>query len=389
MNGAARERPRRRPGRILFLSPGVNLYGAEISLLHVVRLFSPDTWQLSFVVPESGPFEQEIRRQGWAVDFARLPAGRGLPPLRWPATLLLARLIRRIRPDLVHLNLHLPWPVASAASMLAGIPLVIHVRNMINLHDHGATGRFLFRRAAAYICISEAVRDRMLASDLADGSTATRVKVIHDGRDLSPFEKGNRQRFRAELAVAPGTPVIGMVARLEPMKGQDIFLEAARLVARRIPEARFVLVGEVMRSGDEAYRRRLEELAKADPLEGRVSFLGYRTDVPDILAGLDCFVHSSRRGAFVSVLIEAMAAGLPIVASEVDGIPECVGRDGQAELVTGLEPAAFADAIVRVVTDSARTGAMVQKARERARRLYDAEPLARATEAVFNGVLND
>lgn len=371
--------------RILFLNPISDVYGAEVSLLSIVQLLPGNAWQPCFVIPQAGPFEAEIRRRGWPVEQAPLPM-RGKLWRIWPAMVSLATLIRRRRVDLVHLNLHFAWPVVSGACLLAGVPFIIHVRNMMALRGHGRTRRKLFRRAAAYICISEAVRDRMLASDLADAPTAGRTTVIHDGRDLRAIGPGDRERFRRELRLEPATPLIGMVARLEPMKGQDTFLEAAREVARRIPAAKFVLVGATMRPGDATYRRQLDELAARPPLEGRVSFLGYRTDVPDVLAGLDCFVHSSRRGAFVSVLIEAMAAGVPIVASDVDGIPECVGRDGAAELVGSLDPAAFADAIVRVVTDPAHARRMIDKARDRVQR-YDAAPLARATEAVFRRVL--
>jgi glycosyltransferase involved in cell wall biosynthesis len=266
---------------------------------------------------------------------------------------------------------------------MARVPLVIHIRNMISAPTPGRTYRYLFNRAARCICISEAVRDAVLGSGLSTGETAKRLRVIPDARDLSTLDRGDRERFRRELGVPPDTPLIGMVARFEPFKGQDIFLEAARLVAARRPDARFVLVGGLMRESDRDYAERLERLAKAPELTGRVTSLGYRKDVPDVLAGLDCFVHSSRRGAFVSVLIEAMAAGLPIVASDVDGIPECLGRDGAATLVSPLEPAAFADAILEILQDQRRTQSMRHAAKARASSLYDAGSLAQETQLVF------
>jgi glycosyltransferase involved in cell wall biosynthesis len=120
-----------------------------------------------------------------------------------------------------------------------------------------------------------------------------------------------------------------------------------------------------------------------------VSFLGFRDDVADVLAALDCFVHPSRRGAFVSVLIEAMAAGVPIVASDVDGIPECLGRDGAAELVRTLDAPSFAEAACRVLTDAGRAVSMRTLALERAQRLFDIGPLARRTEEVFAECIRD
>jgi glycosyltransferase involved in cell wall biosynthesis len=101
---------------------------------------------------------------------------------------------------------------------------------------------------------------------------------------------------------------------------------------------------------------------------------------------MDCFVHPSRRGAFVSVLIEAMATGLPIVASDVDGIPECVGRDGAAVLLPPDDPCAWADAVARILEDGSLARTMAERGRERARRLFDIGPLSRRTAEVLEAV---
>lgn len=374
----------KQPRRILLVSSGSALYGAEQSLLHVIRKFDPAAWQPHFVIPGPGPFEQAARDAGYPVSLFDVTVGQGQGRLsELPTVLRLAALIRRLRADLVHLNLHFSWPIVSAACQLARVPLVVHVRNMLGPEQHGRLNSFLFRRIDGVICISDAVRRRLFESGLPGAAPTFRVHQVADARDLSTFRGGDRTRIREELQVAPQAPLIGMVARLERMKGQDLFLEACQLVAERLPEARFVLVGDTMVESQRPFQAQLEALASEPPLAGRVSFLGYRTDIPDVLAGLDCFVHSSRRGAFVSVLIEAMAAGVPIVASEVDGIPECVGRDGQAELVSTLEPAAFADAILRVVTDRERARSMSTAGRERALRHFDVGPLARATEEIL------
>jgi glycosyltransferase involved in cell wall biosynthesis len=370
------------PKRILFVSTVADLYGGERSLLDVVQHMSP-AWQPRFVVPGPGRFEQALRERGYAVDELVIPPGIGRGEL-WelPAVLRLARLIRRTRADLVHLNLHFAWPVASAACLLAHVPLVIHVRNMLS-GRRGRLERWLFQRAAAVICISEAVKQRLVESRLVSSARPARIRLIPDGRVLARYQTGDGRRVRRELGIPQDVPLVGMVARLEPMKGQDLFLRAAITVAERVPEARFLVVGDTMGGLHADYVRQLADLARHPALAGRVGFAGFRDDVPDVLAALDCFVHPSRRGAFVSVLIEAMAAGVPIVASDVDGIPECVGRTGAAELVAELDPGRFADAVCRVIVEGERAAAMRAMGRERARQLYDVGPLARMTEKVF------
>jgi glycosyltransferase involved in cell wall biosynthesis len=373
--------PAGQPKRILFISTVADLYGGERSLLDIVDHLSP-AWEPRFVVPGPGRFEQLLRERGYAVDECIIPGGVGRGELReLPAVLRLARVIRRSRPDLVHLNLHFAWPVASAACLLARVPLVIHVRNIMS-GRRGGLERWLFRRAAAVICISEAVKQRAVEMGLVSPVARARVRVIPDARVVARYESGDGGRVRNELGIPPGVPLVGMIARLEPMKGQDLLLQAAVGVAERVPEARFLVVGDTMAGLHGEYARQLEALARHPSLAGRVTFAGYREDVVDVLAALDCFVHPSRRGAFVSVLIEAMAAGVPIIASDVDGIPECVGRDGAAQLVT-LDPSAITDAVCRVLTDSGRAATMSALGKERARRLYDVGPLARMTEAVF------
>jgi len=370
--------------RILFVSSAATLFGGEVTLLHVLRRFDRARWDFHFLVPAEGDYARAIRDRGWSVTVFDVSEGLGGGRRSELGTAYrLSRLIRSLGPDLVHLNLHFPFPIVSAGCAMARAPLVMHVRNMVAPRPVSRWNRYLFGRSVKVICISESVRSALLASGLVAGSKAARITVIPDARDLDALAGGDREHFRAELGISESSPLIGMVARFDRSKGQDIFLEAARIVATRVPAARFVLVGGLLREGDRPYQAELERIAADPVLRGRVTILGYRGDVPDILAALDCFVHSSRRGAFVSVLIEAMAAGVPVVASDVDGIPECVGRDGAGVLVSPIEPATFADRITEIITDPDRSLGLALAGRLRVRTCFDAAPLARDTEAVF------
>jgi glycosyltransferase involved in cell wall biosynthesis len=193
-------------------------------------------------------------------------------------------------------------------------------------------------------------------------------------------------RVRKEFGFDPATPVVGLAARITSMKGQDVFLRMAALVKKQIPAARFLLVGSTLHPSDELYLLELQRLVLDLGLQRETIFGGYREDMPDTLAAMDCFVHPSRRGAFVSVLIEAMATGLPIVASDVDGIPECVGRDGAAVLLPPDDPGAWADAVVGILADQRLASRMAERGRERVSRLLDIGPLAQLTAEVLETV---
>ncbi|MGC2323109.1 MAG: glycosyltransferase family 4 protein [Terriglobales bacterium] len=369
---------------ILFVTnPSRCAYGGEMSLLPVIpRLDS--TWRPYCLVEAPGPLDTLLRKQGFAVDRIQLEIGDARP-WRLRRLLSLSRLVNllyKCRIDLVHVNLHFLAPFVSAACAAAGIPIVVHVRNMITRPVASS-----FRKYDGVICISQAVRDSLeTCGQVSPAQFADRLWTIPDGRDLSHFCSGNRERVRQELGVGPDTPLVGMAARITSMKGQDVFLQMAARVKNQIPAARFLLVGATLYQADESYHADLQKLVHDLGLEKDVIWAGYRADMPDVLAAMDCFAHPSRRGAFVSVLIESMASGLPVVASDVDGIPECVGRDGAGILLPPDDPAAWAEAVVRILTDKALSASMSGRARERAHRLFEIGPLAQQTAEVLETV---
>jgi glycosyltransferase involved in cell wall biosynthesis len=369
--------------RVLFVFTTRDLYGAELSLLPVIRRLNP-SWKPHFLVSGAGPLHTLLKKEGYPVY--RLPMDLGLLRYRRAGrALYLLRLLHLLysrRIQLVHVNLHSHAHVVSAACSVVGIPIVVHVRTMIEEPE-----AVRFRKYDGLICISQAVRNSLVTQGKVRlTEIAERLWTIPDGRDLAPFRAANRTRVRREYGLDPPSPLVGMAARITPMKGQDTFLRMAALVKKRVPAARFVLVGEPFAAEDKHFLQELHELAGRLGLREEMTFAGYRDDMPDVLAAMDCFVHPSHRGAFVSVLIEAMASGLPIVASDVDGIPECVGRDGAAVLLPPDNPAAWADAVVKIITDKDFAGQMAARARERASRLFDVERLARQTINVLDTV---
>ena len=368
---------------ILFVtSPSRSVYGGEMSLLPVVRRLGPG-WKPHFLVEGAGPLDTLLRKEGFPVYRLALDIGAARPwKLRRRLCLLrLVGLLYRRKIQLVHVNLHFQALFVHAACAAAGIPIVVHVRNMITQPVAAS-----FRKFDGIICISEAVRNsvqtcgQVPASEIAD-----RLWIIPDGRDLSLFRGGDRERVRKEFGFDSATPVVGMAARITHMKGQDTFLRMAALVKKRLPATRFLLVGSAL-PFHKSYFEELQRLVADLGLEKEVIWAGYRDDMPDILAAMDCFAHPSRQGAFVSVLIEAMATGLPIVASDVDGIPECVGRDGAAVLLPPDDPAAWADAVVRILADKNLASRMAELGKERASRLLDIGPLAQRTVEVLETV---
>ena len=269
----------------------------------------------------------------------------------------LVRILRRLRPRIAHVMD--VWPQAVVAARLARVPrvLVTHHTPELPRRDNPA-GRawqrlgWLARPEVIYT--SEADRSR-------DGRRPSHVIAL--GIDLDRFE-------RAEPALAPGDrPIVGNVARLAPQKDHRTLIEAARLV----PEAEFVV------AGDGELRAELERLAEGT----RVRFLGARDDVPAVLASLDVFAFPSLFEGLCLAVIEAQAAGVPVVATPVGGIRETVVDGETGLLVPTGDPVALAAAIRRLLEDREAAQAMAAEAKRRVRERFSIERMVEKTLRLY------
>jgi glycosyltransferase involved in cell wall biosynthesis len=270
----------------------------------------------------------------------------------------LVRELRALRPRLVHVVD--VWPLAFLAARIARVPRIVVTHHTPELpRADNVTGRVLWTLGwlarPEVIYTSEADRAR-------DGRG--RSSVIELGIDL--------ERFRVEPRPHEGR-VVGTVARLAEQKGQRTLVEAAPLVLERHPDARFVIVG------DGELRDELEQLARGLPFE----FRGLRDDVPAQLAEMDVFAFPSLFEGLCLAVIEAQAAGVPVVATPVGGIPENV-RDGETGLlVPPRDPAALAAAINALLSDPERARRLAERARPRVFGRYAREKMVERTLALY------
>lgn len=231
---------------------------------------------------------------------------------------------------------------------LAGIATRIGSRRDLVTGDK-TTLQLTGQRAAYRLADAVVANSAAAAAQLArEGVPDSKVRVIPNGVDTARFG-----------AARPARPLrrIVMVANLRPEKGHDILIDAAPRILAAHPDAEFVLAGEGPR------RSALQSQARASGVDQRVRFLGECRDVPGILAGGDLFVLPSRTEAMPNAVIEAMAAGLPVVASAVGGIPELITADHTGLLVAPNDPAALAAAVNRLMDDPDRAAALGRSAR--------------------------
>ena len=292
----------------------------------------------------------------------------------------LSRAIKQLRPDVVHA--HDPHGVAMAALALSmstqpkRAKLVAARRVDFRLKGN-ALSRWKYDQVDRFICASEAIR-RIL---LADGVAPSRAITVHEGIDLAHVAAAPAASLHEEFWLPHGAPIVGNVAALVPHKGQRHFVEAAALVVREVPDARFVVAGE----GE--LRATLEHLIKHHNLEKHVILAGFRPDVLSLHKAFDIFVMSSITEGLGTSLLDAMACGRPIVATTAGGMPEVV-QDGETGiLVPPRNDRALADAIIRLLKDSALRERMGTAGLALVRARFSAERMVADTLHAYEGLL--
>jgi L-malate glycosyltransferase len=291
----------------------------------------------------------------------------------------LSRVLKQLKPDIVHA--HDPHAVAMAAlalsmsTQLAKPPLVAARR--VDFHLKGnSLSRWKYRQVDCFICASDAIRTMLVA----DGVSPARAVTVHEGIDVDRVRAAPPAKLHEELWLPHHAPIVGNVAALVPHKGQRHFIEAARLVLPHVPDARFVIAGE----GE--LRPSLEKQIKDHHLEKHVVLAGFRADVLSVHKAFDIFVMSSVTEGLGTSLLDAMAAGKPIVATRAGGIPEVVVDGETGFIVEPRDHAAMAEAIVRLLKDEALRNRMGAAGRARVESRFSSERMVQETLRVYKRV---
>ncbi|MBB4661659.1 glycosyltransferase [Conexibacter arvalis] len=311
--------------RIVLTSPAMGVGGAERVVALLVAELAARGHEVALIAPP-GMRDAEIA----AVPHLRLPLtdeGRG-PRGAAQATWELARAIRRLAPDVVHAQNVKSGAAAAIAARLArpdAPPPVLATFHGV-LPDEYRTAARLLRLPRHVACVSSDLRDQITAAGLA----AERTSVIRNAVDVvPPLTAARRAALDEELGLPAEAPVVAIVGRLVPQKAHGRFLAAARLVLQREPSTRFLVVG------DGPLRERLERQVKADGLTGRVLMLGARDDARDLIARADLVVFSSEWEGLSIAALESLAAGTPVVSTDVQGMRELLA--GGAGAIVALD----------------------------------------------------
>jgi len=372
----------------------LNVGGPALHATLLTERLDPERYESRLVTGREDPGEGSyLALRGRPVDgLIVVPDLRpGLGGAREVRALIrLVGLMARMRPHIVHTHTAKAGALGRLAAFLTRVPVSVHT-----YHGHVFRGYFspartrvflrieraLARRTDRLVAVSETVRAELL--DLGVGRPEQFV-VVPPGLELGRFLESDRMRgqLRAELGLAPSVPLVGIVARLVPIKAHEVFLRAAARLVRRVPESRFVVAGDGER------RKELEGLAGQLGVGDRVHFLGWRPDLERVYADLDLVALTSRNEGLPVALVEAMAAARPVVAMRVGGVPDLVEDGVTGCLVPPGNAERLADAMQGLLGDPERRQVMGAAARKRVVPTYEAQRLVADTDRLYAAVLD-
>jgi len=328
--------------RICFLITELDQGGAERALVRIATGLPRDEWDVSVIClgPE-GPLAAPLRAAGLPVNCLGVTSIRS-PRSLWRATFGLVRLLKQIRPALLQTFLFHAGLAGRIAARLARVPVVVcglrvaERRSRWRLRMDRWTDWLVDR----HVCVSQAVAD---FSQRESRLPAGKLVVIPNGVDFDRFHQANSADL-SRFGIPAGAKVLLTVGRLDPQKAP---LELVRIFAELTadhPEWHLLLVG------DGPLRTDLRQLIDADGLAGRVHLAGWQADVPEIMRSCDLFVLNSRWEGMPNVVLEAAAAGLPVIATRSEGVVEIVESGVSGVLVEVDQPQAMRAALESMMT---------------------------------------
>lgn len=342
------------------------------------RTIDPARFEVSVLcLRGKGPLAESLEADGFSVIELDRPSGRP----DYFAFRRVARVLRERGIDVIHTHNTEPWVNGTIGGLMANRPVVIHTdhaRPFPDMLRHMFSEHVMSYFARAVVGVSEHTTENLRRYEKIP---RRKLRTIINGIEGGKYSaRGERAAVRAALGIAPDAPVIGFASRLAEQKGIPYLLDASVGLAARFPGL------QVLIAGDGELDDELRARASAMNLDGTVRFLGVRRDVAALLQAFDVFVLPSLWEGLPMVILEAMAAGCPIVATSVGGVPGALQHDESAWLVPPQDVRALEDGIATVLSDPARRERYRNNARRAFDERYSAERMAREYERLYLGL---
>ena len=346
------------PFTICQLLHSLNVGGAEVLAARLGEQLRGRYRFLFACLDGLGPLAEQLRADGFPVHLLDRRPG-----VDWRVTWRLSRFLRRERVDLIHAHQYTPFFYAAAARLFQRRPPILFTEHGRPYPDYPrrkriVANRFLLRKRDRVVGVGEAVRQALLHNE---GLPPERVQVVYNGIDVAAFTPHAAERLavRRELGLAADDFVLMLVARLDPLKDLATAVRTTERLAQQLPSVRLLLVGE----GPE--RGLVENMVREKALGKHIHLLGLRRDVARLLSAADVFLLTSVSEGIPVTVLEAMAAGVPVVSTAVGGLPEIIDDEQNGLLAPARDDAALAERVLRLATEAGLHQRLAQAGRQR------------------------
>lgn len=382
---------------ILYVNPFAQaISGNDEALLWMLKVLDKDRFEPHILLPARGPYAEKYEKLGAKLHFKNMSTiHRSFSPVYLagytvnflPSAIYIYRLIKRIKAKIVHTNTTLILGSGIAAK-LAGVKSVYHEHATSISHPEWA--------AMSLVKAVDRLSDAVLANTGAvahvftsRGVPESKVKVMYYALDLKPFETDYdyEESFRKEIGVGRDEKLIGLVGRINPGKGHDILFHAIKSIIPRHPSLKVAIVGKEETRIEKDFLRELKALAEKMDIKDRIIFTGMRDDVPRVMKSLDLLVLPSHHEGFGIVLMEAMAAGVPVIGSNVGGIPEVIEHNRSGLIIDPGSVEALSSAIDGLLSDPQKSLQMAKNGRKRVEDVFSLERLGSELNGLYSNLL--
>ena len=371
---------------ITHIAGGGDRGGAKTHILTLLKYIDQTRFAVNLICLNDGALAEEARTAGIQVRVFSMASNVDMMVIH-----RLARFLRHQAPDLVHTHGVRANLCGRSAARLAGQKHILTtIHSLVSLDYQTRLGNSFFSlvdrlstpMAEHLVCVSHQLK----ASMVNQGVPAEKISVIHNGIDVTPYAELSRNdglAARQEWYLTPEQKVVGTVGRLVPIKGYDIFLQAAAKVAAYAPDTMFLMVGDGPCEG--ALQLQVRELG----LEDRVIFAGHRNDIPRLFRAMDMFVISSFSEGGPIVLLEAMASEIPVVATRVGGVPEVLKDNVNGLMAEPGNPLDLADKMIRLLKNPELGTRFCQAGLDTLHSEFTRERVTKKTEQLYERILKE
>jgi glycosyltransferase involved in cell wall biosynthesis len=358
--------------------------GMKNHLIDLVEGLNKKGYRLAVISPPNDSLKSAL--SAIDVPFYQLPMSHGLSPTDLGAVWRLSGMLRALKPDLFHIHGNKSALVGRPAAFLAGVPaVVLTVHNFLVYRNARRPMRSLANLAQRrltsgidrIIAVSDSLKKNLVENE---GLSASQIEVIHNGIDYDRWQE-KTVGSRPDSGLKESGFAVLAVGRLVDWKGHDVLIKAAAEFRDASPDIQVAIAGEG------PMRAELERLIRASGPEQNVSLLGHVADIRALLARADLFVLPSINEPFGIVLLEAMALGLPVIATDAGGVPEIITDDQNGVLVPPADAAALSRAISTLAADAAKRRRLGDCARITVKERFALQEIIERTEEVYKRCL--